>query len=67
MNLLGLKIISLTRKNMHSTMVIYQKHFQSLEVFHKDKFSIQHCSYSILTTLITVYAILVLSSMLTIQ
>ena len=66
MNLLGLKIISLTGNNMYSTMVTYQKHFQSSEMFHKDQFSVQHCSFSILTTLITVYTILVLSSMLTI-
>ena len=64
MNLLGLKIISLTRNNIYSMMVTYQKLSQSSEVFQKDQFSVQHYFYSILVTLITVYAILVLSSML---
>ena len=67
MNLLGLKIISLTGSSMYSTMGIYQKHSQSSQAFHKDQFSVQHCFYSIWATLITVYAILVLSSMLTTQ
>ena len=65
MNLLGLKINSLTGNNMYSTMVTYQKHSQSSEVFHKDQFSVQYFFYSILTALITVYAILVLSRMMT--
>ena len=60
------EIISLNGNNMYSTMVTYQKHSQSSEVFHKDQFSVQYCFYSILKTLITVYAILVLSRMLTI-
>ena len=35
MNLLGLKIISLTGSSIYSTMVTYQKHSQSSEVFQK--------------------------------
>ena len=58
MNLLGLKIISLTGNSMYSTMATYQKHSQSSEVFHKDQFSVRHCFCSIWTTLITDYAIL---------
>ena len=37
MNLLGLKIISLTGNNIYFTMVTYQKLSQSSEVFHKDQ------------------------------
>ena len=36
MNLLGLKIISLTGSSMCSRMVAYQKHSHSSEVFHKE-------------------------------
>ena len=60
MNLLGLKIVSLTGNGIYCTIVTYQKQFQSSEVFHMDKFLIQHCFYFIWVTLITVYAILVL-------
>ena len=35
-----------TRSSMYSTMVTYQKHSQSSEVFHKDQVSVQHCFYS---------------------
>ena len=60
MNLLGLKIVSLTGNGIYCTIVTYQKQSQSSEVFHMDKFLIQHCFYFIWVTLITVYAILVL-------
>ena len=60
MNLLGLKIVSLTGNGIYCTIVTYQKQSQSSEVFHMDKFLIQHCFYLIWVTLITVYAILVL-------
>ena len=57
----------LTGSSMYATMVTYQKHSQSSELFQEDQFSVQHCFYSIWMTSITVYTILVLSSMLTIQ
>ena len=65
MSLLGLKITSLTGSSVYSTMVTYQKRSQSSEVFRKDQFSIQHLRHP--ETLITVYAFLVLSCMLTMQ
>ena len=58
MNLVDLKIIYLTESSRYSTLVIYQKHSQSSEVFCKDQFSDNHCFYSIWTTLKNVYAIL---------
>ena len=39
MNLFRLNIISLTGSSIYSTMLTYQKHSQSSEVFNKDQFS----------------------------